>query len=134
MKPNFSDTLAGRETRLIPGTAEAGRNCGEKQTAPTTTTPEAPTHRGAPASPARTRLSAEEVLKQVEQAIGARAFADERDRWERNLRYDQPALERALAALEKRKASTVTKPVRNWAFWLESVYRVEQGKGKAVTS
>jgi hypothetical protein len=34
----IATTLAGRETRLIARPAKARRTCGEKQTAPTTTT------------------------------------------------------------------------------------------------
>lgn len=49
---NFSDTLAGRETRLLPGEASARRNCGEEQPAPTNPTSETPTHGAAPAAPA----------------------------------------------------------------------------------
>lgn len=45
--PNF--TLAGRETRLLPGAADAGRTCGEEQ--PATATAETEPTAGAPGLP-----------------------------------------------------------------------------------
>lgn len=76
-----------------------------------------------------------ETLRMVTEAIGERAFAENCDRWERNVREDRGAVLAALEKLKLRVAATRDNPVRNRDTWLEAVYRTHLGASrKAVVA
>lgn len=77
-------------------------------------------------------MIAQLLLDEIERVIGRFEFAESNARWVRNIAEDKPAMERALAELQKRMASPKLGPVENPRGWLEAAYRRNMGKAVAA--